>query len=249
MMGALAVQGSAQLQDVAVGGSLAVQGASQVQNLTVQGDLAVGGAIVANGGALLAGTVNSNGTLNLNGTTNYKPFPTATSFPLNNFLVTPGTIISFGGETVPDGYLECNAQEVSRTDFAALFAAIGTAWGAGDGETTFNVPDLRGMFLRGTGTNGTLNASGGAKAAGPSVGVSAVDTFAAHKHYLLRNDGTKLADTFVNAFDTLGTGIGTSLGGLTSGGYEYGGKPWTETVGSTVETKPVNAGVLFCVKF
>lgn len=64
-----------------------------------------------------------------------------------------GTILSFGGVTAPKGFLLCDGSAVSRTDYSALFAVIGTSFGAGDGSTTFNVPDLRGEFLRGAGTN------------------------------------------------------------------------------------------------
>lgn len=49
----------------------------------------------------------------------------------------------------PAGWLHCHGQAISRTTYAALFAAIGTVYGEGDGRTTFNVPDLRGAFLRG----------------------------------------------------------------------------------------------------
>lgn len=52
----------------------------------------------------------------------------------------------------PAGYLFCNGQAVSRTTYAALFAILGTNFGAGDGSTTFNVPDYRDCFLRGLGT-------------------------------------------------------------------------------------------------
>ena len=51
--------------------------------------------------------------------------------------------------TAPSGYLKCNGAAVSRTTYADLFAIIGTTHGAGDGSTTFNVPDLRGEFVRG----------------------------------------------------------------------------------------------------
>jgi microcystin-dependent protein len=64
-----------------------------------------------------------------------------------------GTINAFGGSTAPEGWLLCQGQAISRTTYADLFAVIGTAFGAGDGSTTFNVPDLRGEFLRGAGTN------------------------------------------------------------------------------------------------
>ena len=51
--------------------------------------------------------------------------------------------------TAPSGYLKCNGAAVSRTTYADLFAIIGTTHGSGDGSTTFNVPDLRGEFVRG----------------------------------------------------------------------------------------------------
>jgi len=61
----------------------------------------------------------------------------------------PGAIISFGASSAPSGWLICDGTAVSRTTYAALFAVLGSTWGAGDGSTTFNVPDLRGQFLRG----------------------------------------------------------------------------------------------------
>lgn len=64
-----------------------------------------------------------------------------------------GTINAFGGTTAPEGWLLCQGQAISRTDYADLFAVISTNFGAGDGSTTFNLPDLRGEFLRGAGTN------------------------------------------------------------------------------------------------
>lgn len=64
--------------------------------------------------------------------------------------VPPGTIIHYAGRTVPSGWLICNGANVSRTDYAALFAAIGTTYGAGDGSTTFGLPNLNGRFLEGT---------------------------------------------------------------------------------------------------
>lgn len=70
-----------------------------------------------------------------------------------------GFIKPFAGNTVPDGYLYCDGSAVSRTTYSELFAAIGTIYGAGDGSTTFNVPDLRGYFLRGDG--GTNSAAMG----------------------------------------------------------------------------------------
>ena len=64
-----------------------------------------------------------------------------------------GTINAFGGATAPEGWLLCQGQALSRTTYKDLFDVIGTAFGSGDGSTTFNLPDLRGEFLRGAGTN------------------------------------------------------------------------------------------------
>ena len=64
--------------------------------------------------------------------------------------VTPaGSIMAFAASSAPTGWLICDGSAVSRTTYAALFAVVGTTWGVGDGSTTFNVPDLRGQFLRG----------------------------------------------------------------------------------------------------
>jgi microcystin-dependent protein len=60
-----------------------------------------------------------------------------------------GAVIDYWGATPPDGYLFCAGQEVSRSTYAALFAAIGTAAGAGNGSTTFNLPDYRGRTSAG----------------------------------------------------------------------------------------------------
>lgn len=62
---------------------------------------------------------------------------------------TPGDVKYSAANVVPDGWLKANGAEVSRSTFSALFAAIGTTYGAGDGSTTFILPDLRGEFIRG----------------------------------------------------------------------------------------------------
>jgi microcystin-dependent protein len=77
-----------------------------------------------------------------------------------------GIIVPYGAPTPPAGWLACNGSAVSRTTYAALFSIISTNWGAGDGSTTFNLPDLRGRFPIGTGqqsghTNFALAATGG----------------------------------------------------------------------------------------
>ena len=63
--------------------------------------------------------------------------------------VPSGSVFCMAVATVPSGYLECNGAAVSRTTYAALFAVIGTQYGSGNGSSTFNIPDLRGEFIRG----------------------------------------------------------------------------------------------------
>lgn len=63
--------------------------------------------------------------------------------------VPTGSIFCMPTATVPSGYLECDGSAVSRTTYADLFTLIGTAYGAANGSSTFNVPDLRGEFVRG----------------------------------------------------------------------------------------------------
>ncbi|MEQ1734037.1 MAG: phage tail protein [Bacteroidia bacterium] len=74
--------------------------------------------------------------------------------------VSAGTVNYFANATAPHGYLACAGQAVNRTTYAELFTAIGTLYGVGDGATTFNLPDLRGEFVR-----GVDNAGGTAKGA------------------------------------------------------------------------------------
>ena len=67
-------------------------------------------------------------------------------------LIPAGAEMGFAGSSVPSGWLAEDGSAVSRTTYAALFAAIGTTWGAGDGSTTFNLPDSRGRVMVGAGT-------------------------------------------------------------------------------------------------
>ena len=73
-------------------------------------------------------------------------------------LAPPGQIMDFAGSTAPVGWLFCNGAAISRTTYSALFVAIGTIWGAGDGSSTFNVPNLQGLI--GIGAGGSLASMG-----------------------------------------------------------------------------------------
>lgn len=85
-----------------------------------------------------------------------------------DYLVPTGVINQFTGEIPPNGYLLCQGQAVSRTDYIDLFNVIGSKYGAGDGSTTFNIPDLRGRVPVGLNPSDndfkTLGSKGGEKA-------------------------------------------------------------------------------------
>jgi microcystin-dependent protein len=119
-----------------------------------------------------------------------------------------GVMTAFGGASPPSGWLLCDGSAVSRSTYAALFAAIGTTYGVGDGSTTFNLPELRQKFLRGKGASDTLGAAGGA----------ATHTHAAHG--ALSHSGAAVADhaalghtgAAVTAHSTASSKFGTAAG-------------------------------------
>lgn len=81
------------------------------------------------------------GSTSIDGSANVSISTTASGVP-------SGVVAYFAASSAPSGWLKANGAAVSRTTYASLFSAIGTTWGAGDGSTTFNVPDLRGYFMR-----------------------------------------------------------------------------------------------------
>jgi microcystin-dependent protein len=92
-----------------------------------------------------------------------KDYADTTSATAVTAAVPPGSLMDFAMAAAPTGWLVCDGAAVSRTTYAALFAAIGTIWGAGDGSTTFNVPGMLDRFRRQrgavAGSVGTLQAS------------------------------------------------------------------------------------------
>ena len=72
--------------------------------------------------------------------------------PPFSYLPPTGTVLDYAGATAPSGFLECDGSAVSRTTYASLFSVLSTVYGAGNGSTTFNLPDLRGRFALGRGT-------------------------------------------------------------------------------------------------
>jgi len=97
--------------------------------------------------------------------------------------VTTGSILVFAGSTAPDQYLLCDGSEVARLDYPGLFSIIGIAFGAGNGSTTFNLPQMARYILVGSGgtssvvLNNTVGSSGGSE----SVSLSNTET-QGHSH-------------------------------------------------------------------
>lgn len=98
-----------------------------------------------------------------------------------------GAILAYGGSAAPVGWMICNGAAVSRTTYAALFAAIGTAFGAGDGSTTFNIPDLREATTKGAGETGQT-VGNHVKSGGLAVGEFIDDRVQDHEHALYGQD-------------------------------------------------------------
>ena len=86
----------------------------------------------------------------------------------NSADTTPiGSVMIYAGTTIPENWMKCNGQALSRTDYSALFSVIGTTYGDGDGAATFNVPNIQGRFPIGISNSdtdfNTLGATGGSK--------------------------------------------------------------------------------------
>lgn len=145
--------------------------------------------------------------------------------------VPPGTVVPYAGADEPAGWLFAAGQAVSRAAFAALFAAIGTTFGNGDGSTTFNLPDLRGRVAAGRdnmdGAAANRLTAGGAGIAGLALGAAGgSETHAltaaqmpAHSHsYVAGGGGMTVAASFGGTDTTAGTpGSGSTSGAAGSG--------------------------------
>ncbi|MBI2519923.1 MAG: tail fiber protein [Bdellovibrio sp.] len=150
----------------------------------------------------------------------------------------PGTILAFAGTTAPEGYALCDGSTVSRTQYSQLFSVIGTAFGIGNGSTTFNLPDLRGRFQRGVAGSSGRDPDVGSRSAynggnsGNNVGSLQADELENHIHA-------------VNAW--------TSVAGA-SGNNAMGYSPPTPTTtrntlpSGGLETRPLNIYLNYIIK-
>lgn len=167
--------------------------------------------------------------------------------------VPSGTIASFPTSTVPTDWLECNGSAVSRTTYASLFAVIGSNYGSGDGSTTFNLPDLRGRFVRGfangqaTDPDRASRTDRGDGTTGDAVGTKQDHAVEEHSH---RNPSTSGYNTTNNNETYLskgGTGYSSTLA--------HSGPIWQNSNSSNAnikvsssETRPSNISMLYCIK-
>ncbi len=154
-------------------------------------------------------------------------------------LCPTGTILSFAGDTAPPGWVMCDGSSLSRTTYSALFAIVGTRFGAPD-SSNFRVPDFRGRFLRGRDNNAgndpdrasrTAMNTGGA--IGDLVGSVQADDFKSHVHDLPRDTGGKHSIQTVT--DT--SNSDEDISSLSQTGPTGGN-----------ETRPKNASVNFIIK-
>jgi microcystin-dependent protein len=136
-----------------------------------------------------------------------------------------GSVISVAYSTAPTGYLKANGAAISRSTYSTLFTAIGTTFGVGDGSTTFNVPDLRGEFVRGWDDSRGVDS-------GRGFGSFQADDFKSHTHTVAIAISRNPA-------------IQNTAGGSTLGGS---GSITSSSVGGT-ETRPRNIALLYCIKF
>lgn len=123
-----------------------------------------------------------------------------------------GAMVDFAGTTAPSGWLMCDGAAVSRTVYADLFSSLGTAYGVGDGSTTFNLPDYRGRFARYMDDMGTLQSAGFVDASTITAG-----SFVIGRKYKITFVGTTSFTAVGASSNTIGvvftaTGVGSGTG-------------------------------------
>ena len=162
----------------------------------------------------------------------------------SNAVDPAGMVGSFPMATCPTGWLEANGSAVSRATYASLFTALSTMYGAGDGSTTFNLPDYRGYFLRGwnhgsgADPDAATRTNRGDGTTGDSVGTKQTDAFASHYH----------VSGFAGVNNTAAFGVSTAPGGNlnTQNGTSSSNHDNSSSVGAN-ETRPKNVNVIYCV--
>ena len=178
--------------------------------------------------------------------------------PVASSDVPVGSIMPFAGSSAPAGWLICDGSSVNRTTYATLFGVIGSAWGNGDGSTTFNLPDLRGRFLRGVdGGAGRDPDAAGRTASNPggntgnNVGTVQGDEVKPHNHTITDpgHNHTSVNSDIVRNTGGYGTGLGT--GGLGPNTITMNSNTTGISINNSTgtETRPKNASVNFIIKY
>ncbi len=162
-----------------------------------------------------------------------------------------GIIMAWPTETPPSGWLECNGAAVSRTTYATLFALIGDDYGAGNGSTTFNLPDFRGEFLRGwdhgkgSDPDSADRTDRGDATTGDHVGTKQTDLFKLHGHPFRLSVSSNASNDTTGGFmtDTNGPTNVPAFTGTPSAtsGEQIGGSGGDET-------RPRNVNVMYIIK-
>ena len=136
-----------------------------------------------------------------------------------------GSVVALSTTNLPEEYLECNGAAVNRTSYAALFSKIGTTFGTGDGSTTFNIPDLRGEFIRGFDNGRGIDAD-------RNFGSNQADELKSHRHKIssIKEDNTG--------------GSGTKC----LDKYHSNANIYSDYVGGD-ETRPRNVAMIYAIKY
>lgn len=148
--------------------------------------------------------------------------------------VPTGTILPFAGGTIPSGFLACNGAAVSRTTYAALFSAIGTTYGGGNGSSTFNVPQIEdNRFLEFSSTRGTKHNAGLPNITGGHDG--------------LRTDG---GTTDWGAFYNAGNGsVGAAGGSSSNSRIQFSANRSSSIYGASTTVQPKSLTVRAIIKY
>lgn len=163
-------------------------------------------------------------------------------------IVPPGSIVAFAMATPPPGFFKANGAAVSRITYGALFAQIGTSYGAGDGVNTFNLPDLRGTFLRGWDDSRGLDANRGlgtlqgSQNASHTHGASS-DVQGAHSHGIWP---IALNITTGQGGGHYSVGASLSANSGSAGAHNHN---ITVDASGGIEARPVNVAMVYCIKY